>query len=187
MHASSHRSRLTSLLAAAMLFTVPASAQAVFVVRHAEKASETERDPVLSAAGEARAAALDSALADVRIAAIIVTPYHRTRATAAVVARRHGITPIEVPVGGGGVAAHAQAVATEAARHQGNVLIVGHSNTVGAIVAALGGSKEIGDLCDSEYRTLFAVLRNTDGATIRARFGGPNPAHLAPCGTMRDQ
>ena len=120
MHASSHRSRLTSLLAAAMLFTVPASAQAVFVVRHAEKASETERDPVLSAAGEARAAALDSALADVRIAAIIVTPYHRTRATAAVVARRHGITPIEVPVGGGGVAAHAQAVATEAARHQGS-------------------------------------------------------------------
>jgi phosphohistidine phosphatase SixA len=116
---------------------------------------------------------------------VIVTPFQRTRQTAALVARRNGLTPIEVPVGSGGVAAHALAVAAEVARHTGNVLVVGHSNTVGAIVGALGGPQDVGDLCDSEYRTLFVVFRNTSEATLRARFGGPNPAHLPACGQMR--
>jgi phosphohistidine phosphatase SixA len=175
------------LLALLLLATVasPVSAQAVVVVRHAEKASETERDPVLSPAGEARAAALDSAVSGLRFSAIIVTPFQRTRQTAAVVARRNGLTPIEVPVGSGGVAAHALAVAAEVARHTGNVLVVGHSNTVGEIVAALGGSRDIGDLCDSEYQSLFIVLRNAPDATVRARFGAPNPVHLPACGSMK--
>ncbi|HRP08613.1 MAG TPA: histidine phosphatase family protein, partial [Gemmatimonadales bacterium] len=90
----------------------------VVVVRHAEKASETERDPVLSAIGEARALALDSALAGLEISAIVVTPYQRTAQTAAVVARRHGLTPVQVPVTGG-VPAHAKAVADEVRRYQG--------------------------------------------------------------------
>jgi phosphohistidine phosphatase SixA len=173
------------LLVLALALTPPLSAQAVFVVRHAEKASETERDPMLSAAGEARAAALDSALTGLRISAIIVTPFHRTRQTAALVARRNGLTPIEVPVGSEGVAAHALMVAAEVARHTGNVLVVGHSNTVGEIVAALGGTRGVGDLCDSEYQSLFVVLRNLPDATVRARFGAPNPAHLPACGSMK--
>lgn len=177
------RHALALLLLLAPLGAV--SAQAVFVVRHAEKASETERDPVLSAAGQARAAALDSALSGVRISAVIVTPFARTRATAAAVARRNGLTPIEVQVGTGGIAAHARAVATEVARHTGNVLVVGHSNTIGAVVAALGGAQDVGDLCDNEYRTLFVVFRNTGEATLRARFGGPNPANLPSCEAMR--
>ena len=168
----------------AFLLSAPAllSAQTAIVVRHAEKASETERDPMLSALGEARAAALDSALAGVKVSAIVVTPYHRTRGTAAVVARRHGLTPIEVAVSGG-VPAHARAVAAEVAKHQGTVLVVGHSNTVGAIVAALGGPSDIGDLCDSEYQTLFTVLPG--GATVRTRFGAGNPANLPACAAMR--
>jgi phosphohistidine phosphatase SixA len=174
---------MRSLLLAAMLLapaTLPA--QTAIVVRHAEKASETDRDPMLSATGQARAAALDSALAGVKVTAIVVTPYHRTRETAAVVARRHGLTPIEVAVSGG-VPAHARAVAAEVARHQGIVLVVGHSNTVGAIVAALGGPADIGDLCDSEYQTLFTVLPG--GGMVRTRFGAGNPAHLPACGAMR--
>lgn len=171
------------LLAAALLLPLHvATSQVAIVVRHAEKASETERDPVLSAIGEARAAALDSTLADAKLTAIVVTPYHRTRGTAALVARRHGLTPIEIPVSGG-VPAHARAVATEVARHQGTVLVVGHSNTVDDIVAALGGPATIGDLCDSEYQTIFTVLPG--GGTIRSRYGPGNPAHLPACGEMR--
>ena len=174
---------MRSWLVAALLFA-PAllPAQTAIVVRHAEKASETERDPMLSALGQARAAALDSALAGVKVTAIVVTPFHRTRETAAVVARRHGLTPIEVAVTGG-VPAHARAVAAEVAKHQGTVLVVGHSNTVGAIVAALGGSADIGDLCDSEYQALFTVLPG--GGTVRTRFGAGNPAHLPACAAMR--
>jgi broad specificity phosphatase PhoE len=170
------------LLATLLLPLHLATAQTAIVVRHAEKASESARDPALSASGHARAAALDSVLAGVPIAAIVVTPYQRTRETAAVVARRHGLTPIEVPVSGG-VPAHARAVAAEVARHQGIVLVVGHSNTVGAIVAALGGPSDVGDLCDSEYQTVFTVLPG--GGTVRSRFGAGNPAHLPACGTMQ--
>jgi broad specificity phosphatase PhoE len=169
------------LLATLLLPLHLMAAQTAVVVRHAEKASETERDPMLSAIGQARAVALDSVLAGAPIAAIVVTPYQRTRETAAVVARRHGLTPIEVPVSGG-VSAHARAVAAEVARHDGTVLVVGHSNTVGAIVAALGGTSDVGDLCDSEYQTVFTVLPG--GGTVRSRFGAGNPAHLPACGTM---
>jgi phosphohistidine phosphatase SixA len=170
------------LLLALLLAPIGVSAQTAIVVRHAEKASETERDPMLSTAGQARAAALDSALAGVKITAIVVTPFHRTRETAAVVARRHGLTPIEVAVSGG-VPAHARAVAAEVARHQGTVLVVGHSNTVGAIVGALGGPADVGDLCDSEYQALFTVLPG--GGMVRSKFGAGNPSHLPACGTMR--
>lgn len=170
------------LLATLLLPLQLASAQTAIVVRHAEKASETERDPVLSALGHARAAALDSALAGAGVTAIVVTPFHRTRETVALVARRYGLTPIEVPVTGG-VPGHARAVAAEVARHTGVVLVVGHSNTVGPIVAALGGPADVGDLCDSEYQALFTVLPG--GGTVRTRFGAGNPAHLPACGTMR--
>jgi broad specificity phosphatase PhoE len=170
------------LLATLLLPLHILSAQTAIVVRHAEKASETERDPVLSAIGQARAAALDSVLAGAKLTAIVVTPYHRSRETAAVVARRYGLTPIEVAVSGG-VPVHARAVAAEVAKHQGTVLVVGHSNTIGAIVAALGGPADVGDLCDSEYQTIFTVMPG--GNTVRSRFGAGNPAHLPACGTMR--
>lgn len=142
----------------------------VVVVRHAEKASETERDPSLSPAGISRAHALDSALANSNVVAVVVTPYQRTAQTAAAVARRFGLEPTVVPVAGG-VAAHARAVAAAATGKSGTVLVVGHSNTVGAIVAALGGPA-VGDLCDADYQSIFVVTSPGTGAsTIRSRFG----------------
>ncbi len=153
------------LLLLAPFCVVPA--QTVVVVRHAEKASETERDPVLSAIGEARAWALDSALAGMPISAVVVTPYQRTAQTAARVTARRGLVPISVPVTGG-VPSHAQAVAAEVRRHEGVVLVVGHSNTVGAIVAALGGPADIGELPDSVYSAMFIV---TPTGTARVSFG----------------
>ena len=85
----------------------------VVVVRHTEKASETERDPTLSDAGRVRAAALDSALADAHVVAILVTQYRRSVESAALVATRHQITPIVISTDGG-VAAHAAAMARAA-------------------------------------------------------------------------
>ena len=73
----------------------------VVVVRHTEKASETERDPTLSDAGRTRAAALDSALADAHVVAILVTQYRRSVESAAFVATRHQITPIVISTDGG--------------------------------------------------------------------------------------
>ena len=182
---------MTSLLPALLLALAPQAPAdtvqppTVVVVRHAEKA-DASRDPSLSEAGRARALALDSALADARVTAVIVTPYRRNAETAAPVAARHGLTPIVVPVSGG-VDTHAAAVAAEARRHEGTVLVVGHSNTVGAIVAALGGSSDVGDLCESAYQWMFLVRPAPPGGaamTVRGRYGAADPPEAAGCGGM---
>lgn len=153
----------------------------VIIVRHAEKASQTERDPALSEIGFIRAAALDSVMLHARVTAVIVTPFRRTVETAALVATRYLLKPIVIPVEGG-VAAHAYAVARAARGFDGVVLIVGHSNTVLPIVRALGGPT-LPDLCDSSYAQLFAVRIDADGAgrMIRSQYGAPDPAGPTFC------
>lgn len=181
------------MLIATMLFTLVASTPdttrhpMVVVVRHAEKASQTERDPALSEAGWARAWALDSVLRDARVSAIIVTPFRRNRETASLVAKRHLTTLTVVPVDGG-VAAHAYAVALAAAKHDGVVLVIGHSNTVMPIVRALGGPT-LPDLCDGTYAELFAVSMTTgDGSrVVRSRYGAPDPVAASRCPEMKPQ
>ncbi len=172
---------------AALVFALSASVQdtirhpIVIVVRHAEKASQTDRDPALSEAGVIRAAALDSVLQHARVAAVIVTPFRRTIETAAPVATRYLLTPIVIPVEGG-VAAHAYAVAQAARRFDGVVLVVGHSNTVLPIVRALGGPT-LPDLCDSSYAQIFTVTVAADrsGRMIRSGYGAPDPAGPTLC------
>jgi broad specificity phosphatase PhoE len=178
-------SAVRSLCAAALLLfsgagspTAPAASTTIFVVRHAEKATEGGSDPALSSAGEARAAALADALAEARVGAIYVTQFQRTALTARPLAARLGVTPT-VMAAQADVAAHARAVAGDVlARHAGKaVLVVGHSNTVPALVRALGGSA--GDvLGDDEYDNLFIVIVPPTGppATVRARYGERNAA-----------
>jgi len=175
-------SLLLALFAAPVLDTVPV---VVVIVRHAEKAAEPARDPGLTAAGMARAAALDSMLADAKVSAILVTPYRRNRETAAVVAERHGVTPTVIPISNG-IADYAEAVAAEARRVGGTVVVVGHSNTLDEVVAALGGNGTFGDLCDHQYQSVWTVVVEPDGArTIRGRFGAPNPEPTQACAAMR--
>ena len=96
-----------------------------------------------------------------------------------------GITPEVIDVKGG-VAEHvagiAQAIKT---RHAGRtVLVVGHSNTVPAIVTALGGPK-LPDLCDDFYDDLFTVVVSSDGSArvVHARYGAPSTVGAA-CAAM---
>ncbi|HET8786496.1 MAG TPA: hypothetical protein VFM38_12730, partial [Candidatus Limnocylindrales bacterium] len=88
---------------------------------------------------------------------------------------------IVVPAAGG-----PQAVA-DTIRHAyagKTVLVVGHSNTIPAIVAALGGPR-FPDLCDSEHDALFVMV--LDGRTtrlVRSRYGEPSPP-TEGCAAMR--
>jgi phosphohistidine phosphatase SixA len=152
----------------------------VILVRHAEKA-DTTSDPVLSAAGTARAGALADSLARSGIAGIIVTQLQRTRLTAAPLAARLGLEPVVVPAGGP-VADHAAAVAAVIRdRFAGKtVLVVGHSNTVPAIIRALGIPDALA-IPDWEYDDIFTVRTDAAGrATLaRSRFGA---ASMAPAG-----
>jgi broad specificity phosphatase PhoE len=161
------------LLAAVILvFTaVSASAQgAVFVVRHAERAdagtasgSTMAADPDLSEAGRARAQSLASMLKDTRITAIYVTEFKRTQQTAEPLAKALGITPTIVP------ARDSAALGEKLKSTAGNVLVVGHSNTVGAAVAAAGGTESI-KVGDDEYDNLFVVVRGEKPSVLRLRY-----------------
>ncbi|MFI5311287.1 MAG: histidine phosphatase family protein [Gemmatimonadales bacterium] len=153
----------------------------VIVVRHAEKAAAPANDPPLTAAGAARAKALAAVLADANVQAIISTPLVRTLETARPTAEAHALAVQTVPVGGP-VADHARAVAAAVRKHPGTtVLVVGHSNTVAAIIAALGGPK-MPDLCDSQYSNLFTlVLDGASARLVRASYGAPSPDPDASC------
>ena len=161
------------LFAAALLATVmPAAAQSVtFVARHGERADATgapgsmmASDPDLSAAGHARAEALAVALKDARITAIFVTSFKRTQQTAAPLAKSLGLTPVVVdakePIA---------ALAKRIAAHDGNVLVVGHSNTVPEVVQALGGGPSF-KIADDEFDNLFVVTRGATPSVIRLHY-----------------
>lgn len=169
-------------LALAPLGAAMAQPATVVLVRHGEKASAPAGDPPLSADGEARAEALARVLADAHVDAVVTTELARTRSTAAPLVRARGLTPIVV-ASGRDVGAHAQATAAAVrARPAGEVvLVVGHSNTLPAIVAALGGPA-MPELCDQEYATMMVLELRPDGPArlIRASFGAPDaPADVA--------
>jgi broad specificity phosphatase PhoE len=158
----------------------------VIVVRHAEKAPGEGDDPHLSDSGEARACALAHALEDAGVTAVITTQFVRTGETAAPTARAAGVAPEVVPVKWDSVAQNAAAIAASVRRHPGGVvLVVGHSNTVPAIVAALGAEKP-DEICDSEYDRMEIVSVEASGyvTLIESRYGVPTPVE-AGCASMR--
>ncbi len=180
--------RAAFLLFAALVVPLGAFAQRasgeklVFIVRHAEKANATEQDPSLSEIGRARAVALATALRDAGVSEVFVTQRKRTHETAAVLAEARQLTAHVVPFGAS-TPGHAAAVVVAVRKARGDaVLVVGHSNTVTLIVAALGGPR-LPELCDAEYSNLFIVRLPARGAPtfVRAHFGVPDPADAGTC------
>ncbi|MFC5576460.1 SixA phosphatase family protein [Lysobacter niabensis] len=104
------------------------------LVRHAEKADDGSKDPPLNAAGTARAQALAADLRDAPVRAAYATAYRRTQATAAPTASAHSLQVMtyDAKLPAGEFAARLRQVHAD-----GTVLVVGHSNTVPDIAAAL--------------------------------------------------
>jgi broad specificity phosphatase PhoE len=181
---------LVASLAAALAFSsgiprpVSAPPTVVLLVRHAEKAAQPPQDPPLTEAGAARAQSLVAVARDAGVTAIITTQFERTRKTAEPTATALNVTAEVVEAGA--VAPHAKAVADQILKHAGGtVLVIGHSNTVPAIVGALGAPRPR-DLCDSEYDQLFVVVIGDTGPPrlIRSRYGAPS-ADDAACAAMQ--
>ncbi|MDZ4109151.1 MAG: phosphoglycerate mutase family protein [Brevundimonas sp.] len=164
------------LLAAALSLAtaLPATAQTVVIVRHAEKA-DASADPALSEAGQTRAQALAVALADAHPSVILTSPLQRTRLTAAPTAEYHSTAPEAVPLDGG-VQAHLAAIVArvEAAPDDATILIVGHSNTVPLIARALGYA-EAADMPECEYDRMTTLHLMGEGRAhgVVSRFGEP--------------
>ncbi len=132
-----------------------------YIVRHAEKADST-RDTQLSAEGHARAEALRDALISKDIRQIFVTNYQRTQQTAAPLATELGITPTEVFAN-----QTTQLVQQLNAINGGNILIVGHSNTVPLIIDGLMESPQKVMITEKDFDNLFKVeiTKNKDETT----------------------
>ena len=131
-----------------------------YVVRHLHT-PEGQRDPDLTAEGQAAAQRLAAMLSSERPAAIYVSDYRRTRQTVAPLAARLGLTPIVYdPADTPGLIARVR---------QGPwpVLIVGHSNTVPDIVAQLGGTRPA-PLSHPDFGDIWRV--DARGSTVRSRI-----------------
>jgi broad specificity phosphatase PhoE len=150
--------------------TSVAEAQMVILVRHAERADAgaaagaamtAAPDPELSDAGKARAQALAVMLKDAGITAIYTTEFRRTIDTALPLSDALNVMTTTV-------SSREQASLIEKlkAHTGGAVLVVGHSNTVPAIIQALGGPAFT--IAENEYDNLFFVAPG--GVTTRIRF-----------------
>ncbi len=161
--------------------------QIVVLVRHAEKGSAPPGDVALSDAGRARAEELALALAEAEVDTIVTTQFRRTRDTAGPVAKARGLVPVIVNAGND-TAAHARAVANAVRAGGRMVLVVGHSNTVPAIIGALGGPR-MSDLCDGEYANMFmlALVPGQPPRLVHGLFGAPDLEPDAGCGTAMKQ
>ena len=121
------------LSACAAMPTSPPASSTLYLVRHAEKDLAVDKDPPLTAAGRARAERLSQSLAKVPLEAIYSTATQRTLQTATPTAQAHGLAITEYDARD---AEHVATVLRQQHPH-GNVLIIGHSNTLPALARAL--------------------------------------------------
>jgi probable phosphoglycerate mutase len=135
----------------------------IFVVRHAEKAPTGGDDMDLSDAGRGRAESLATLLKDAEISAIYTTEFKRTQQTAAPVAKALHLAPAVIP------AKDSATLLAKLRETTGNVLVVGHGNTIPELMKALGIAAPI-NIADNEYDNLFIVLLDEKPHLLRLRF-----------------
>lgn len=140
------------LLLSGLLVSAAAAQSTIFIVRHAEKAASGGTDPSLSDAGHKRAKRLANVLKDAGISKIFVTQFRRTKQTADPLAMRLNLTPISGP------AENSPLLIARLRASSGNVLVVGHSNTIPQVIAGLGITTPI-QIGENDYDNLFVLLR----------------------------
>jgi phosphohistidine phosphatase SixA len=142
---------------------VPAAADPgiVFIVRHAEKTSQTDKDPDISLAGSDRALSISRMLRATKLTHVFVTDLKRTGQTAMPAAAHHRLKPIVLPAGDtAGLVARLKALSKDAV-----VLVVGHGNTIPDVVSGLGAKDKV-TIADDEYGRVFVVTPVEGGGKL---------------------
>lgn len=141
----------------------------IFVVRHAEK-SATGKDPALSPEGEVRADNIATIVHKAGITAIFSSPAQRARQTAEAVKRRTGVAvQVYDP-------SAPQVLVDKLKSLHGAVLVVGHSNTVPALVRLLGGEPGA-DIAEHEFDRLYQLFPASGGAVTTILLTSPPLQH----------
>lgn len=146
---------LRTICFAIALFFLSCKTTTYYITRHAEKAGNNmTTDPPLTADGQKQALDLKAYLKGKKIRAIYATNYIRTKATAQPTSSLFGL-----PVTLYNLSATGALIDSLKKNINGNVLIVGHSNTVDDIANGLTGTNHMTDLADNEYGNLFIVKK----------------------------
>ena len=147
----------------------------IIFVRHAEKAAVLEEDPGLSERGVRRVAELTRQLVDADVVAgvdaVYATQFRRSQETARPVA-----DALDLPINTYDADDTELVLETILDNHKGKIiLVVGHSNTLPALMANLGASKKVPQIAEAEYDNIYIVSIPWFGKTktIRLRFGDP--------------
>ncbi|NOT50846.1 MAG: histidine phosphatase family protein [Chitinophagaceae bacterium] len=152
-----------------------------YVVRHAEKAPPLAgmsvleaNNPPLSDSGAIRANDLKNCLISENIQHIFSTDFKRTRNTAEPLRQLTNSPLIIYNPKKDSTAAFIERLK---AITKGNVLVVGHSNTIDDIANMLTGETVVpGDLKDSEYDNLYVIKRKGKKFVFKGeKYGAPNP------------
>jgi len=146
-----------------LLATYANAALAIFIVRHAEKASTGGKDPDLSVEGQKRADALAHILKDSQITSVFVTEFKRTQETAAPTARAAHVSPTVLPANDIGALAEKLRALT------GNALVVGHDSTIPDLLKALGITTPV-SIPEDDYTEIFAVLVGDTPQLLRLHY-----------------
>jgi len=148
-------------LALAAWALVSASTTTLIVIRHAEATrspDKPDKDPPLSLAGELRAARLADVFASsagkLALDGVVVSAFRRSQDTARPLANALGI-PVIVESSADPAVISRRALGEF---RGGRVLIVGHADTVPAIVGALTGD-QIPPMAETDFGTLYVVSR----------------------------
>ncbi|MBN8212178.1 MAG: histidine phosphatase family protein [Xanthomonadales bacterium] len=137
----------------------PVGEMVFVIVRHAEKAANDPKDPTLSEAGSARALRVAERLSKAQVSSVYATGYRRAQQTAAPTALAHRL---EVRTYDASMPATVFATQLRTAHASGTVLVVGHSNTVPAIAAALCGC-DVAPMREDEYDRWIRVHTDRNG------------------------
>ena len=135
----------------------------VFVVRHAEKASATGKDPDLSLQGRKRADALANILKDSQITSVFVTEFKRTQQTAVPTAKATKVTPAVIPANDLGT------LVQRLRASDGNALVVAHTNTIPDLLKALGIALPV-SIPEDDYTEIFAVVIGDTPQLLRLHY-----------------
>ncbi len=164
---------LLLLVAAGACKSVPNEPTIVFIVRHAEKADNSD-DPPLAPAGLERAQALMRAAGDSGVKAIYSSQFKRNRDTVQPLADHLKVPITEMAVTLDNPGDYGKELARAVlAKHAGEtVVVVSHRNTIPAIIEGLTG-KTGQETTGDAYNDLFiaVVPAKGDARLIKARYG----------------
>ncbi len=133
------------------LLSTVVSAQTIYLVRHAEKEVDGTKDPVLTTQGIQRAQNIADMLSSANIKHIYSTDYQRTQMTAKPLADMLGVDVKSYDP------RQLKQFAEQLKQQEGNILVVGHSNTTPELTHFISGKSTI-SLTEAEYDFIFQVI-----------------------------